>query len=487
MIRKLKLQRFEKKVIFIMLIGVFIILNFVMSPVSIRYDASTGQAYTLSSSTKRILSNLNKDVSISFFVSSDLPTRLLPLKSEVLDLLYEYGRSSKKVRLQIVDPKKDEKIRAQAQEFGIPELQFSQLEQNKYAISTAYFGIRLTYQDKQEVIPQVTDISGLEYNITSAIYKMGRKEAVKVGVVEKFSPTSQGDPISIVRQVLSSQYEIGSVSLTEAKPIDPKYKTLLVLDNRSENYATEEANAIRAYLEKRGTAIFFVDGVWVEESLLAMPANHNLSKLLKEYGITLEKNLILSEKAELVNFGNESMAVIVPYNFWVKADHFNSKSSLTTNIIQLTYPWVSSIKINKQSGYDVEELVYTSNRSWSQIANFTLNPELIVRPKERDLKVFTVSAMSSKKDKGKILVVAASRFPEDRFQARGSQNIEFILNAVNDFASAGALSGIRVRSVNLYPIPDLPDNQKDIFKYANILLFPLLFGIFGGWRLFQRR
>ena len=475
-----------KKLKPVFFIAAFIILNILISPVSLRYDGSTGQAYTLSSSTKRVLKNLDKEANISFFVSSDLPTRMLPLKNEVVDLLYEYKRSSNKVRLQILDPKKDEKIKAQVTQFGIPELQFSQLEQNKYAISTAYFGMRLSYKDKQEIFPQVTDVSSLEYNITSALYKMSRKEAIKIGIFEKFSPTTQGDPISLLRQVLSSQFEVGLVSLTEDKKIDPNYKTVLVLDNRSESYATDEANAIRSYLDNKGVVILFVDGVWVEESLATQPAGHSLFGLLRDYGINVEKNLILSEKAELVNFGNESMALIVPYNFWVKTDSINQKSSKTTNIIQLTYPWASSIKVNKKSGFDIEELVYTSERSWVQSNDFTLNPELITKPKESDLKPYLVSAVSSKKDKGKMLVFSASRFPEDRFQARGSQNIELILNAVNDFASGGELSGIRIRSVDLYPIPDLPDNQKDIFKYTNMFLLPFLFAIYGAWRLLKR-
>ena len=41
--------------------------------------------------------------------------------------------------------------------------------------------------------------------------------------------------------------------------------------------------------------------------------------------------------------------------------------------------------------------------------------------------------------------------------------------------------------VSFYPLPGLPESQKDMFKYINILLLPALFGLWGGVRLFKRR
>jgi len=65
--------------------------------------------------------------------------------------------------------------------------------------------------------------------------------------------------------------------------------------------------------------------------------------------------------------------------------------------------------------------------------------------------------------------------------------LDFILNAIDTFSSNGALSGIRSRIVSFYPLPDLSDSQKDIYKYMAILLFPLLWGIYGVIRLMKRK
>src|SRR5207248_1542456 len=103
------------------------------------------------------------------------------------------------------------------------------------------------------------------------------------------------------------------------------------------------------------------------------------------------------------------------------------------------------------------------------------------------LKNFLVTAEAINKNGGHLVVIPSSRFALDQFLSRSSNNSEFVVNVLNDLASGGALTGIHLRAVNFYPIPDLPANVKDIFKYLNILLLPALFGLYGLWRLTKRK
>ncbi|MBI3366643.1 GldG family protein [Candidatus Roizmanbacteria bacterium] len=453
-----------------------------MSSVSfIRYDASFGKAYTLSSSTKKILKNVDDVVTIKFFASSDLPTRLLPLKNDVVDLLNEFKKVNKgRINIKILDPKKDQNATAEVKESGIPELQFSQLERDKYAVTASYFGIALSYGDKKEVLPQVTDVESLEYNLTGAIYKLTKKETVRIGIIgQQDYRNPNEDSLSKFKEVMRQQYDISFLDMSSksaTKIIDTAYKTILIFDTNKKEFDPQEIQAIKIYLDNGGKAIFFVDGVWVEDNLLAAPAKHNLLSLLSDYGIKLNTNLVLSTSAELVNFGNGLVSFLSPYPFWVKTNVFDAKSSYFSNIQQLTFPWVSSLEGNA--------LVKTTKRSWEQKDNYILNPQGIPQPQMNDLKEFTIVVESKEK---KVVVIPSSRFIMDRFQTKNSGNLEFILNIVNDYASNGALSGIRQRAVSFYPIPDLPDNQKEIFKYGNILLLPLLFGLFGAFRFMKRK
>ncbi|MBI2641548.1 GldG family protein [Candidatus Roizmanbacteria bacterium] len=487
-----RLAKFERQMIYLFALIAIIVANLIVSPFALRLDLSQGQAYTLSSSTRKILKDLDDVVNIKFFASSDLPTRILPLKNEVTDLLNEYKKTGgKNIQLKILDPKKDTKAQDEAKEIGVPELQFSQLEKDKYAVTSSYLGISLSYGNKKELLPQVTDVDSLEYNLTAAIYKMTRKELVKIGILgyeNVFDP--QQDQLSTFKKILQQQFNLEFVNVSSKSAtakIDPSIKTIMIFDTNQKEYDEQETNAIKDYVNNGGKAIFFVDGVWVSEDLTTQEAKHNLFSLLKNFGFTLEKNLILSTTSELVSFGSQQVSFLAPYPFWVKSSNFNAKTSHFSNIQVLTYPWVSSLSLEKKSGGEVKELVKTSKESWQQKDDFTLNPQTILEPSSQDLREFIITAESATSKKRSIVVVSSSRFVLERYLSGGSNNSEFVLNIVNNLASGGALAGIRQRAVAFYPLPDLPENQKDIFKYLDILFLPLLFAAFGGWRLLKRR
>lgn len=492
LIKFFNIQGKERQIIFVITITLLIVINLLISGINLRYDASFGHAYTLSNSTKIILRDLDDVVNVKFFVSSDLPARLIPLKGDVIDTLSEYKKEGKnKIILKIVNPKKDETTAKEARESGIPELQFSQLEQDKYAVTTAHFGIFLSYGGRNEVIPQVTDFENLEYNLTSAIYKLVKKDLPKVGIIGEIpSANPSEDSLVSFKKILGQQFSLESVNISSestVKTIDSSFKTIFVFDNNQKEYSSEELKLLREYLNKKGKIIVFADGVWTSEQLETTPAKHNLFSLLQDYGINIEKNLILSTSAELVNFGGGQVSLLVPYPFWFKTNNFNPQISYFSNVNQLTFPWGSSIKLEKKTDIETKELVKTTNRSWQQKDNFMLNPQEIEPPGDKDLKEFLVAVESSKKNAGQLVVIPSSRFILERYLGAGTDNLEFVLNIASNLASGGALSGIRSRAVSFYPLPDLQNTQKDMFKYINILLLPILFGLWGFFRLIRRR
>ena len=485
------LEKLQRQSIYIIVLAVFIVANFLLSTISLRLDLSNGRAYTLSSSTKKVLKQLDGIVNIKFFVSSDLPGRLLPLKSDVTDLLNEYQKEGRgKIIVKVVDPKKNEESASQASDFGVPQLQFSQLENDKYAVTEVYFGAGLSYGGKKDVIAQATDLGGLEYNLTAAIYKLTKKELPKIGILgydQNFN--LQDDPISTLKKVLEQQFAVEYVTLSGELPIneiDQSYKTLLIFDNKK-NYSDEEIKLIKNYLDKKGKAVFFVDGLWVEDTLQTMQASHNLFNLIGAYGINIDRNLVLSTSAQVVNFGTSSVNFLTPYYFWIKTTGFNQKSSYFSNISQLVFPWVSSLQIKKKEGIEINELVKTTKQSWQQKDSFILDPQTIPTPQEKDLKEFLLIALAKIKNRGEIVVIPSSRLVLDKFFGNSLDNLEFTINLLNDLASGGALSGIRQRSVVFYPLPELSNNQKDIFKYINILLLPGLLTAYAAFKLTRKK
>lgn len=481
--RALNLSRFKNATIIILALAIFVLVNYLISAVAIRVDFSKGQSYTLSSSTKKILKEVSVPITIKLFASSTLPTKILPLKSDVIDLLKEYQKENKKdITIQIIDPKTDQKALSEAQSNGLPELQFSQVEQDKYALSAAYFGMVISTNGNSEILPQITDVETLEYNLTSSIYKLTKKTIPKVTIIGKQQNTDPStNDISTFSQLLSKQFDVNF-----SQSIDNTVKTIAVFDDNSKKYSEEELTGFKKYLQMGGKAIFFVDGTWITNSMTVESANHNLFSLFKEYGVTLNQDLVLSNQSELVNFGNGLVSFLIPYPFWVKTNNFNPQSSYFQNVNQLTFPWASSLTVKKVPGVTVTNLVYTTKNSWEEKNNFDINPQNIVMPKSSELKESLLVVSVKLKSGGEFVIIPTSRFVLEKYLSQTSNNPEFVLNILDDYASGGALAGIKSRQVSFYPLPDLTETQKQIFKYSNILVLPILFILYGLVRIIKK-
>ena len=475
---------------FIFFVATFILFSFL----PVRLDFSKGGAYTLSSATKKTIRNINKLVEITLYISADLPTKIIPLKTDVIELLQEYRRAGKNIKVTIIDPKKDVKIAEKVKQQGIPELQFSQLEKNKYQTSSFYFGIVLSYNEKNEVIPQVSDYQNLEYNVTSAIYRLTRTEMTKVAIVgENQGDYGQQDPLFSLKKVLSQQYNVVSLDLTTIKEEDVKtflkeYTTIVLLDNGTNKYPPEQIQLLKKYYESGSNIIVFADGIKIDERTLTVAeADHNLNELTASYGAHIDYNAVLSTSAEYVNFGNATSQFLAPYPFWIRSNLFNKKSGLFANVQFVTLPWSSSLSLSKTNKITITPLIVTSQKSWIQKDTFSLNPNTIPQPTQKDLKEYVLGVLLKNNKGGEMIVISSSRFPFEQYMSRDGGNLDFVLNTIDTFSSNGALSGIRSRIVSFYPLPDLSDSQKDIYKYTAILLFPLLWGIYGAIRLMKRK
>ena len=477
------MKNLSKKTYYLLAAIAFVLITYLMQNAPLRLDFSKNRAYTLSDSTKKVLRNLKDPVSITFYSSRHLPSRLQPAKREVSDLLSEYKREGRnKVTIITRDPKQSEQIKKEAEGFGVPELNFSQQEQDQFAVTTGYFGIGIAQKDQRAAIPQVANIEDLEYNLTSAIYKISSKELPGVGLIGADSPEQQ---FNTLRQVAASQFTV-----TDAATPSADLKTVLVMDNRQKKYSETEIADLEAYIKGGGRAVFFVDGVWVSPTLESAKADHNLYGLFKKFGITLNENLILSTAAEVVNFGGgpDGMNVLTAYPYWFRTQSFNRDVSYFSNVRQINFPWASSLTLSTPGGIQLATLVRTPESSWEQKNSFTLRPQDIKEPAEKDLRQFTQIATAKVASGGEIMVIPSSRFIEDQFLSRASGNLEFVINVISDYAAAGALSGIRHRAVDLYPLPtDLSNQEKDLFKYLTILLLPALFAGYGIFRLVKRK
>ena len=95
----------------IVMLVILLLVNVLFARITVRWDATAENLYSLSGGTRKILDNLKNDVNIKVFYSRSLvniPPRFNTYAKQVIDFLSEYEYYAKdKITLEVYDPKPD--------------------------------------------------------------------------------------------------------------------------------------------------------------------------------------------------------------------------------------------------------------------------------------------------------------------------------------------------------------------------------------------
>ncbi len=165
-----------------------ILLNVWLYPLQgLRVDLTEQKEFTISQTTKDLISNLQEPLLIRAYISEKTHPLLTPLISQVEDMLREYEIGSNgNLTTEVVDPLDDAEIEAEAnQSYGISATPFQISGRNESSIINAYFDILIRYGDQSVVlnlndlieVSQASDgvevnLENLEYDLTAGIKKV---------------------------------------------------------------------------------------------------------------------------------------------------------------------------------------------------------------------------------------------------------------------------------------------------------------------------
>lgn len=489
--KKFKIYSRSQIVLFAILL---VFINILVYPLRARLDLTDEKIFTLAPETKRIVENINDTVTISAFFSQNLPPELITVRQQLTDLLNEYGSLSDTITLNFRDPKSDDAAAKEARDFGIPEVQFNLLQQDQFQVTTGYLGISVQYHDKTETIPFIQDASNTEYDLTSALLKVTRTSDPKVA----FSTGHDEIDTQSLRQVLARNSTIVDADLASGTMIDPSIHTLIIAGPKTA-FDDRSIFVIDQFVMRGGKVLFFLDGVDVDNSLVAQKNASNLFPLLSHYGVNEKNNLVFDPSShETLNFQSGLFSVLQPYPFWprILKDFINQQEPLTRALETAVFGWASSLDpVGDISDRTFIPLLSTTPNSWSLDQEpFSLSPQSF--PAESPQKQSFVLAGMLKgnfpsffqdKDKpaapensapdpafldhveaGQIIVVADSDIISPQALEKYPENIVFAANAVDVLAQDESLISIRSRAAGNRPLQPLTPSQKALVKYGNI-------------------
>ncbi len=511
-----------------------------------RLDLTQGQVYTLSDSSKDIASALPGEVLVKVFLSENLPAQVARVRQDINDYIDEYtALSSGQIQVEYLDPTKDETLIPLVRHFGIPPLQLQVLEKDQRQTVKVYMGLAVVQDDpekasedspfdryvKYETIPVLTNLGNFEYDFTSALKKVSSREEKTIGFLkghqehellhpsQKRLPMFEPNPRQdyAFQDILEKNYTLSTVSLSEEEGNDLEKIDTLVVAGPQASLTEEETTAIHNFVAEGGNALFLIDQIEIEHAIVGKKSEANFSNLLSRWGIEVDQALLKDSSHEMASFSQGFFSFSLPYPFWLKVRNLNEENAITSQLESFVLPWGSPLSIIKHDDVKVEVLASSSDKYSLAKAEIEVQipktqpesesdeesePEYETQVQEQPINLdpnqrFGIRRISKPElplvvqaqkegDYGRIVVVGDSDFISQNYMRQFPENLLFFQNVVDALTLGDELISIRSKGLTDRPIAELSEHEKNMIRWGNVLIVPLLVVGFGLGRRMLR-
>lgn len=414
--------------------GILVIVNFLASRHSVRWDLSENQNFTLAPQTHRVLRTLPHDVKITVFTREKDPGY-----QAFKERLESYRQASPKLSVEFIDPEKEPKM---AQNYGI------------FRTDTAIFE-----SDGQTI--RVTSPSEVE--LTGALIRISKDSKKQIVFVEGHSELNVEDKertgLSIAKEALIRQgYDVGTVSLLKESTV-PDNTSVLVLAGPRRSVTTDEQERIRAYVDKGGHLLVLADP----------DTKTGLDSLLAHWGLGLGSGVLVDLQDRLAQGDLTALLVRTFTEHEITQD-------LTSAVL---FPLSRHVTFDEDVGkdWDFVPLARTSPNSWAET---NMQGRVVSLNEQEDVKgpLPMAAALSSKKapEEGKprsaIAVIGNSTFVSNAF-FNFPGNSDFFLHTMGWLAEERDLISIAPKEPALRPFTPNPVQERTLI-YIQVVFLPLL-------------
>jgi ABC-type uncharacterized transport system involved in gliding motility auxiliary subunit len=416
------------------------------------YDATANKRYSLSEQTAKIVKGLKQDATITYF---DQPRGFQAARDQ-LDL---YSNLSPKVHVKYVDADKENMLARQA---GI----------KNYGTAIVQIGA-----NKQEA-------KGLnEEGITGAFIRnlknTTRTVCFVTGSGEHQIDDSNRNGYSQFKELLGKdEYVAKSINLLQKAEI-PGDCTVLVIAGPSGDYQQPEVDAIKKFVEDGGRALFLLDPP-LKMGRSEIADNDALTSVLKDWGVTVDKDLILDMNpiGQLAGLGPQ-VALVTSYDSHPIVSEMKGTAT--------GFPLSRSVDVKNGSKTTVQKLFGSSE---SSLATDKLNsPEVNPNDPKNKKGPMTIAAAGTyntgkENSQGRFVVIGSSAWAANSF-LKFNGNRDLALNAMNWLSSDEDLISIRPKEPEDRRIT-LTRAQMNWVRLTSQFLLPLVV-VFAGVSVWWRR
>ena len=445
----------------IVILAVLVAVNYLANRYSKSYDSTANKQFSLSDQTIKVAKGLKNNVKITYF---DEQTRF----PQARDLLDRYAALSPKIHIEYVDPvKKPQAAKAAGYRRDL--------------------SILVNSNDRQEEAKSLT-----EEEVTGAMIrsqKSGERNVCFVNAAGEKSIDEEGaNGFSMMKQLLQrDNYKTKTTNLRPggaaeaAKPIAigqtpvagpvevPGDCLALVAGGPSLDYPQPVVDALKNYVEKGGHLLVMLDTPLKLGRDTAAPENTALAKVLADWGVTPNKDLVL----DLSGIGNmfgagPEIPIIIQYE--------SSPITRPLTRVPTAFPLTRSLDVKSPAKGTAEKLIATTEDS---ISVDKIGPGGQIDPKQGKKGPFTIAAEGTTggSPSGRWVVTGTSGWAENRAMgSRSLGNRDLFMNMINWLTADEDLISIRPKSPEDRPLTMTAQKVGTVF-WLSVVIFPL--GIVG--------
>ena len=426
-----------------------------------QFDISAAQLYSLTSDTKVVATNLDKDVTIYWITQAGQ-------ESTVLDkLLDRYQDMSDHITVVKKDP---DIYPTFAQQYTDETVVNNSLvvecgDKSRYISYNDIYQVDTASYYTTGSVSQSFDGEG---QITSAIDYVVSDELPKIYLLSGHGEATLSDTFS--NELTRSNYEtVEDFSLLNVDEI-PEDCDLLLINAPTSDISDEELTMLRGYVQGGGK-LLVLSGPQKETTLT------NLDALLADYDVTVGNGIV-------VDTDREHYAFTAPYVLMPDIESSDITDPLTEESSHVIVPIAQGLTVGSNS--NVTALLTTSDEAFSKAAGYAMTT---YEKEDGDTDgPFTLAvSITDSAAEGKIVWVASDYLLDDTYNSYSSgANLDLVMNGLSWMIGKNDAVSIRAKSLNNSYLT-ISSSAATVLKVVMIGVIPVCFLLLGIDEVLRRR
>lgn len=366
----------------LLIVAALVLVNFLVSALPWRIDATAQGIYTLSPGTKTLLAKVRDPISLDLYFSKGTAgqyVEYLNYAARVQEMLRQYVRASHgKLTLNVVDPEPDTSEEEKATAAGVEAQTLPDGGQQ------FYFGLVATQADQQKSIPALTPEREqfLEHDLSELIYSIQQVDKKKLGLLTSLplqgsgGMPGAGDQSQGPQYVMSEWQETYDVQTVDSSATDLPAGLDALAIVQPENLSPQLQFAIDQFLLSGKPVFIAVDPSSVyfrnQGGQMAMmgggpPPNvsSDLPTLFAGWGIAYDPQKVAADPANATPVQNPRTSAVEHYPDWLNLTeaNFNPTALPMAQLSRLNFIDAGSLSLKAGVDLTFTPLAQTSDQA----------------------------------------------------------------------------------------------------------------------------